>query len=139
MKTHKKSGGFSYVEVLVAVALFVILLASVLPLMTMAGRNMTDALELYEAHLAANSLMLTTRDNIGNTDLPQKIENQAELLNIEDFTVWILGEESLSFGTASDFSPTVTSSFSQTSGHIIVAVVRDEAGNIIGRAVGVRI
>ena len=130
----KQNAGFSYVEVIVATALFVILLASALSLITAAARNAERAESLYETHLAANSLMQVTRDNITSPDLASNISSRALDMDIQNYTIWVIKDNQIfTFGDIFYDMPNVSGSFS---GDLIIAVIRDDDGEMIGRAVG---
>ena len=90
---QKKKAGFSYVEVLAAGALFVIILLGVLPLTLGARQNMAFARENYRLSLAANSLSLAVRDLVlgGSSITGECVENLAEGFGIENYSVFIFG------------------------------------------------
>ena len=68
---NKRRGGFSYVEILVALGLFAIMLVAVLPMLLQAGRNMRFAETHYKDHLLAHAIMLDVRDDLLDGMPPQ--------------------------------------------------------------------
>jgi prepilin-type N-terminal cleavage/methylation domain-containing protein len=79
--------GFSYIEIIIALALFGLLLMAALPLVNQSGRNIAYAQEGYATHLAAQSLMLAVRDtpNISAAE----IDSLAASLRVENYSVRI--------------------------------------------------
>ncbi|MCL2216762.1 MAG: hypothetical protein FWB91_07045 [Defluviitaleaceae bacterium] len=150
--TRKKLGGFSYIEILVALALFSIIFASAIAMLGQSRRNLVYAQEGYAAHLAAHRLMLATRDALGRApasatparaSLAAAISDYAEQMDVEIYSVWIFGASTMEFH--SDYAPEVTLALGRLSelnisgnASVIVTVVWNEHGNISGRAVGVR-
>ena len=61
---NKKSSGFSYIEILITLTLFSVLIIVVLPTLLQGGRNMNFAETNYKGHLIAQEIMLITRDTI---------------------------------------------------------------------------
>ncbi|MCL2357739.1 MAG: type II secretion system GspH family protein [Defluviitaleaceae bacterium] len=86
----KPRGGFSYLEVIIAMAIFSVLLMAVLPLVIQSRRNMAYAREGYDAHLAAQNIMLAVRNAGGITAISGYAES---------YSVWIFGAG----GTAESF------------------------------------
>ena len=125
----KASPGVSYMEILIALAIFGVLLMAALPLLNQAGRNLAYAQDGYRAHLAAQSIMIAVR--AGRT---QSLSAYAE-----DFTVWSFSRSQpgeILFGTPAPLPQLTRTNFSQ-SAVIIVVVVRNEHGYPAGRAIGV--
>ena len=90
---QKNRAGFSYVEVLAASALFMIILLGVLPLTLGAGRNLAYARENQRLSLAANSLNLAVRDLVlgGASISDATIENLARGFGVQNYSVFIFG------------------------------------------------
>ena len=90
---QKNKAGFSYVEVLAAGTLFVIILLGVLPLTLGARQNLAFAQENLRLSLAANSLSLAVRDLVlgGVAVTATSIENLALGLGVENYSVYIIG------------------------------------------------
>ncbi|MCL2365131.1 MAG: type II secretion system GspH family protein [Defluviitaleaceae bacterium] len=74
--------GFSYIEILVALAIFSIALVAVLPVLAHSGRNQATAYTHYAAHLQAQHLMhhvrhaLTVDDQTGAATLSDALLQQ---------------------------------------------------------------
>lgn len=137
---HKQSG-FTYIEVIIGLALFAITLAAVLPVFSQAGRNMAYAQQGHVAHLRAQRIMLIVRDNLTDGSFANA---QSEVLNFSanrddfPFTVWVKNGagDILSFSGGN-----VSNADVQVSGFVgtqamIVVVVWNEHGRIGGRAMG---
>ena len=90
---QKSKAGFSYVEVLAASALFMIILLAVLPLTLGAGRNLAYARENQRLSLAASSLSLAVRDLVlvGGSISDTTIENLARSFGVQNYSVFIFG------------------------------------------------
>jgi prepilin-type N-terminal cleavage/methylation domain-containing protein len=136
LKTNKNRSGFSYIEILLALTIFSVLLMAALPLINQAGRNLAYAQEGYDAHLAAQSIMMAVRADIGNAQAVAS--NRAAELGAESYSVWIFSEgETISFETACAPSVDATltgGSFFSESTYMVVAVW-DSQKNLAGRAV----
>ena len=76
----KKTGGFSYLEVLIALALFAIVIIAIIPVLTQAGRNMIYAEKAYDAHLQAQRMMLVIRDAL--------MDGQDPEISVVNYTEW---------------------------------------------------
>jgi len=134
-KMKKTGGGFSYLEVIIAMAVFSVLLMAVLPLVAQARRNMTYAREGYAAHLAAQNIMHSVRDADGVVPVS---------MYAETYSVWIFdenGTEEIFFASpcappSSAFLDADTT-FLDGTRTIIVAVWHTSGNNhIVGRAIG---
>ena len=137
-KSQKKSRGFSYIEVIIALALFAIAMLAIIPALSQAGRNMIFAQETYASHLQAQRIMLATRDALadGNNPVESAILNSDGL----EFSIWVSGWHNLEFhstvipdasAVVTGLNPTMNSQAST-----IVAVVWGDEGQIAGRAIG---
>ncbi|MCL2188608.1 MAG: prepilin-type N-terminal cleavage/methylation domain-containing protein [Defluviitaleaceae bacterium] len=133
MKNH---AGFTYIEIIVALALFAITLAAVLPVLSHAGRNMAYAQEGYIAHLRANHLVLLVRDalHMGENAQDYALAYSAARGNFP-FTVWV-GGSVLATENAPNAAVHITGFVPQGGHQFIKAVVWDKQGNIRGRAMG---
>ena len=148
--------GASYIELTVALGLFAILLLAVLPLLTASGRNLAAAQQGYEAHLAAQGIMLAVRDSARVTS-PAALQlatsetaaaSAAYRANTDMYRVWVLatggaGLDELLFTFGSDYAPDVDASLSGLatldftgSGRVVLVAVFNEHLHIAGRAVG---
>jgi len=135
----KKTRGFSYVEVIIALALFAVVMLAVIPTMSQAGRNMAFALEAYDGHLQAQRIMLTVHDALLDGANPEVRVAQIAAGNAE-YSVWVFGRYAREFHTidnpdtsvaVSSINMAMTSRASQ-----IVVVVWGEDGQVAGRAIG---
>ena len=88
-----KKTGFSYVEVLAASALFLIILLGVLPLALGARQNLAYAQNNQRLSLAAGSLSLAVRDMViaGSPVSDEAIENLALAFGVQNYSVFIFG------------------------------------------------
>jgi len=145
---NKKRGGFSYVEILIAMALFAIMLMAVLPLLLQAGRNMGFAESNYRNHLLAQGMMLAVRDALLHdallddaSSLGAVASTYADNHEIELYSVWIFDERRIQVGfygaskadvfLGDEVMPLTDNSY------VIVAAIWNEYGNITGRAIGI--
>jgi type II secretory pathway pseudopilin PulG len=143
----KTRDGFSYMEIIIATALFSIVFAAVLPVISQASRNLAYAQSGYEAHLHAQSLLLTIRDATAihtepHTNLEEIARVHSEARGNFPFTVWLIGGAGDTRTFASPHAPTASAQISgiSLSGNqtAIVVVVWGEQGRIAARAVGFR-
>ena len=135
----KTTRGFSYLEVLIAGALFSIALLAVIPVMASAARNMIFAQEAYAGHLQAQRLMLAIRENL-LTDEP---DPEAHATTYADgnfnFSVRIYGRNATIFHSCPEQDATLTidvNPIMQTHASTIFVVVWDDDNQILGRAIG---
>jgi len=132
----KNCNGFSYVEVVIAFLIFIILFSSSILLIGQSARNMNYARETYIAHLNAQNLMLTIRDDIENLSV-EMLEGLAE-----NFSVWIVGGINKEFHSNNVPNTSLNilglnNFFVSYESSIIVVAIWNEYGNISGRAIGV--
>lgn len=148
----KKSAGISYMEMLIAFALFAVLVIAALPLLSQAGRNLGFAMYAHEGHLSAQGIMMSVRD-AGATQFYAAAASEAARLGVEHYGVWIF-RENVNSGEIEEIFissspphelPQISASVEgwgslvlSPNTAVIVVAVFDEHGNIIGRAVGVR-
>ena len=141
---NKKSSGFSYIEVLVAMALFVIILAPILPALTQALSNHVYAVSRREAQGLASDLVLSVRlapENAAHLVSQMAARNDAFIFRVslapfgEGSRYYTVGDESL--------IPPVGPSYFHTSygdlfeeGMFVIAEVFDSNGNLAGMSVG---
>jgi len=136
----KKSRGVSYIELLIAMALFAIALLAIIPTLSQAGRNMQYAQEAYAGHLEAGRIMLVVRDALAD-GIDPTISAKASTANELEFSFWIFGQNSMEFHTVN--APEASSAVSGTNAvmaayaSVIVAVVWGAEGQISGRAIGI--
>jgi Tfp pilus assembly protein PilV len=131
------NAGISFIEIIIATAIFGILLAAILPLLNQAGRNMAYAQEGYDAHLAAQGIMHAVRDAVraqGFSAAQTAAETRAASLGAETYAVFIFPQDAshISFGSAC--APDTTVNLHGISNAVVTIVFRDE--NIAGRAIG---
>ena len=138
----KKTSGFSYIEVIIALALFAIAMLAIIPALYQAGRNMFFAEETYTGHLQAQRIMLVVRGSLADGKSLNEIRADAISSAVEDlkFSVWIFGQNTRSFHTIDTPDANVTiSGLNPRVSHntsTIVAIVWGEDGQVAGRAVG---
>jgi len=139
--TDKNNSGLSYIEVIIATAMFVVVLGVVFATISQATRNMHTAETHAAAHRHATGIMLAVRD-AANARAEADASNPAPLItaadataarfDVEHFTVWIDGV----FLTGENWGHSHPSGYFPN-GIITVAVWCDNE-RIIGRAVGMK-
>ena len=136
----KKTRGFSYIEVMIALALFAVALLAIIPMLSQAGRNMIFAEASYASHLQAQRTMLVVREALADGRNPQAAATGYAAGRFE-FSVWIFGQGAQEFHTVNipDANAAVTginATMANQASTIIVVVWSDE-GLLAGRAIGV--
>ncbi|MCL2378779.1 MAG: type II secretion system GspH family protein [Defluviitaleaceae bacterium] len=135
----KKTRGFSYIEVILAMALFAIAMLAIIPTLSQAGRNISFAMEAYDGHLQAGRVMLTVREALINGTDPEEMAIQHASGRFE-FSVWVFGRYAQEFHTIDepDATVAVTGTNIAVTNHssTIVAVVWGDDGQVVGRAIG---
>ena len=139
---NKSRAGFSYLEILIALALFAIVLVAVLPTLLQAGRNMGYAESYYRGHLTAQELMLAVRGAlIDGNDIEYAAFDLAQLRDISYYRVWLSG-----VNHAEIYAPgapiaaiDLQNELVPLTGHntVIIVAVWNSDKNLIGRAFGV--
>ena len=147
---QKKNAGFSYVEVLAASALFVIVLLVALTLTLGVGQNLTFARQNRSLSLAANSLSLAVRDMVlSETQISSDIiRNLAGGLGIENYCVFIFMPNG-SFSHGSPFQSCETNKIAAFSGfgtlagsrdgRLVYVIVRNDYNKEVGRSLSLAI
>ena len=123
----KLKNGFTYIDVVVAMAIFSIAAMAVFAVLSQSFNNMNIARERHEAHLSAQSIMLIARDSV-NPDLS----------DFNNYTVWIIGDNII-YITDKDnpgHVPDVNIISPLAYGTMIIVIVWDANGNIAARAKG---
>lgn len=130
-KTNK---GLSLLELLIALALFSVSIAAILPLLLQGSRNMQFAESYYRGHLAANRLLHVIKDAVTDGENVQvAVVNYAEYRGIEFFTVLAMSDELHHFSSyGSPVSDIVVAN--DLSCCSIVVLIWCGYGNLIGRA-----
>jgi len=138
VKTKKNSKGFSYVEVILAMALFSIAMLAIIPTLSQAGRNLVFAEDAYASHLHAQRLMITIR-----AELLAGRDPEAAVVSAADgfeFSVWVMGRGAREFHSIG--SPDADMAFAGISlaapnqASTVIVVVWGDNGQIAGRAIG---
>ena len=139
----KKTRGFSYIEVIIALAIFAIAMLAIIPVLTQAGRNMLFAQETYAGHLQAQRLMLVVRDALADNVSQSDVRTRAISFAADDFefSVWIFGQNAQAFHTIDepDINAAISglnATMSNYTSTIIVAVWGDDK-QVMGRAIGI--
>jgi len=139
---NKSRAGFSYLEILIALALFAIVLVAVLPTLLQAGRNMGYAESYYHGHLTAQELMLAVRDAlIDGDDMEYAAFDLAQLRDISYYRIWLSGQNNAEI-YAPDTPKAVIDLQNELvplTGHntVIIVMVWNSDKNLIGRAFGI--
>ena len=156
---NKPQGGFSYLEILIAGAVFAVVSVVAIQSVLQAGWNLALAERNHAAHLGAQHVMLGVRDfvtdeamtygitNISHHDFSEAVSTYASLNGLDRVSVWIRGavhlEVHFSEGFAISDAPIFSTAFSDTRaafiGHsaAIYVITWNEHGHISGYAVGV--
>ena len=142
----QKKNGFSYIEILVALALFSIVLFVALPLAFAALGNLDAAKKHGQKNLAATGMGLAVRDMLQNgTDITSPaIQNYAQRFAVERYSVFIFRPDGTNapgspfhFGTAggavsiSGFSSFVKGNESL----VVVVLVMNDFDVVVGKSV----
>ena len=131
----KKTRGFSYIEVLIAMALFAIALLAIIPMLAHAGRNMAYAQESHASHLQAQRLMLVVRDALTNGANPvSRASNYAD--GDFEFSFWVFGPNAQEFHSSSDVAAATVTSTMTIQASTVIVVIWGEDGQVAGRAIG---
>ena len=135
----KKTKGFSYIEVILALALFAIAMLAVIPTLTQAGRNLAFAEEAYNGHLQAQRIMLAARAALVNGTSPEA--DVRYIAGGSEFSVWVYGRNAQEIHSANspadaDLSFTGINLADPNRASTIIAVVWGENGQAAGRAIG---
>ncbi|MCL2361934.1 MAG: type II secretion system GspH family protein [Defluviitaleaceae bacterium] len=139
MAVKKKTRGFSYVEVIIAMALFAIAMLAVIPALTQAARNMTYAHETAEGHMQAQRLMHELRDNLDG-DITLEARAAVYAASSFEYSVWITGQRQVHFSSTN--APSANTNISGINQNMasrastIVVIVWGEDEQILGRAIG---
>ena len=147
---QKTKAGFSYVEVLMASALFAIVLLGVLSLTLGARQNIAFARENQRLSMAASSLSLAVRD-LALSGVPityVSINNLAQRFGVENYSVYVFGVN----GEHRPGSPFHSSEYSESinlsgfwsiargrESYFVYVVVRNDHDAPVGRAISVAI
>ena len=147
---QKKNAGFSFMEVLAASALFMIILLAVLPLTLGARQNLSYARENHRLGLAATSLSLAVRDLVlgGAPISDTTIENLALDFGVQNYSVFIFGSGIENRHGSSFHSSDYPLSINLTgfeslarsrNSHLIYVIVLNDHNAQAGRAISVAI
>jgi len=135
----KKTKGFSYIEVILAMALFAIAMLAVIPTLSQAGRNLVFAEGAYESHLQAQRMMITVRDALLAGADPEAVATLYAAGSFE-FSVWIFGRGEMEFHSINhpdaDVSFTGVNLAMPSQGSTVIAIVWGNEGQLAGRAIG---
>ena len=135
----KKTRGFSYIEVIFALALFAIAMLAVIPAITQAARNMAFAREAYAGHLQAQRLLLVVQDAVIRGDCPTAAAINFAAGDFE-FSFKVIGNNTQYYHTmgAPDIGILISGKSPAIAGltTTIIIVVWGEDGQVLGRAVG---
>ena len=143
---QKKNAGFSYVEVLAAGALFVIVLLGVLPLTLVARQNLSLARENLRLSHAADSLSLAVRDMLiaGTPVTAQGVSNLAQALGVDNYSVFIFNQNNAHvmgspFHSCEEFNTYQLTGFNNLAicgnSRLVYVIVRNEHNVHAGRAI----
>jgi len=134
----KKTAGFSYLEILIALALFAIVLIAIVPALTQAGRNMVYAEGAYDSHLQAQRVMLVVRDAL--IDNADPVVATSSFIGSIDFSFWVRGQNGINFHPRGEPEVDIAAIGSNYTinyqANTIIVVVWSEDGYIAGRAIG---
>ena len=139
----KKTRGFSYVEILIAMALFSIAMLAILPTLSQAARNLIFAHDNYSSHLKAQRIMLGVRDALMD-DMNPEASAVIYAANRFEFSFWVQGQVTMEFhsdisifdGQNAVAAVMGKNSTMASNASTIIVVVWCEEGHIAGRAIG---
>jgi type II secretory pathway pseudopilin PulG len=136
-----KRGGFTYIEVIIALAVFMITLAVVFPTLMQASRSLRVAQEGYEAHLYAQNMMLIVREAVAQGHNPNVVAFAYSFeRNQFPFTIWLVQEGEITSEISNINKPMGTidpMGFVSFYDRItIIVALWNEQGNLISWAVG---
>ena len=137
----KAKGGFSYIEVTVSFAIFLVLVAASLPLINSAARNLAFARNGYYAHLAAGRLMQSVRLSLtAGNDIKASVASVSP--DVYAYSIWV-GDQDNHTTVRSENAPDADISFAgdlcigaMDGLHIIIVVIWGDCGGVLGRTVG---
>lgn len=127
---NKKRRGFSYVEMIVALGVFAMVVAVALPTIHQAGRNMYFAENYYRDNLQAQSIMLTVRHALNNGQDIYIATPPAF------YRVWVDGVLIICTNNVPDV---VLDLNTTATGQVIVVAIFNQEGLITGRSIGVAV
>lgn len=141
-----RTGGFTYVEMIIALAVFCIALAPLFPAISQARRNADYARETYRAQCDANEMVLIVKNALEKNKSPVEVvaEHMSALTNPPAaYGFWVRyadgAKADISYTTVSAPALSVQTDVSPaglTGTGVIIAVVWDADGHPAGRAVG---
>jgi len=134
-----KSAGISYVELIIAMALFAIALLAIIPTLSQAARNMTYAQEAYIGNLQAQRLMLVVRDALADGEnLTESAISYAD--DNFEFSFWVFGNNATEFHSKysinADAAISGITATMSSHAQVIMTIVWGEDGQVLGRAIG---
>lgn len=124
-------------EIIVALALFALLVGMALPLIMQTGRNMHAAEERYIHQLLAQEMLVLARVAVLNGQAPHNIlADFANENNIYAFGVWLVGNETEAHLSVGMPPLTVSYTGNNLGGKTIIIALSNQAGDITARAIG---
>ena len=139
---QKYTGGFSYIEMLVAMGLFLLVLLAVLSFTAATGQNLRTAREIYQKSLAANGIALYVRDMLLRYQEINKdsIHHAANRFSIKYYAVYIFDANGNNIlGTHENNKPVFVYGFDELAlskgGFVIFVVTKNSSLHPVGRAV----
>lgn len=140
-----RRGGFSYAEVIIALAVFLIAAAPVFPSLSQARKNAAFARERYESQSLADSLVQSVKRLINEGALTDSAApgsfSQTVIPSPFTFGFWVRGAENAEYLSpgAPEYTVNVTAGAESltTGASVIITAVWDGEGKLAGRAVGV--
>ena len=123
----KSKNGFTYIDVIVAAAIFSIAAMAVFAVLNQSFNNMNIARERHKAHLSAQSIMLIVRDGV-----------PPDLSGFNNYTVWLIGDSTTYMTDMDDPGPMPDVNIINAAVHgtMIIVIIWDSNGNIAARAKG---
>jgi len=140
MISKKSTAGLSYLEIVIAFALLMVVVAAVFPTISQAARNMEYAQSHYVAHRNASSIMLAVRDAVADGDnVHHAALNLVDSFGVESFSVWISGDSLTEI--SSDCAPQANIQLTPSSPYVttIIIAIWNEHGYLAGHAIGAAI
>jgi|GEM_PF-4973839 len=138
-KQLKNNKGLTLTEVVLSFALFVLLVAITIPMLTVANSHQHYAKHAHIAHHQAQHLMLSVRDAVRLGDVfSDAVRHYTKVQDITDFSVWLRGQkyDQMHSHTRNE-NFTFDASWVDDAASVVVVIIWGASGNIAGQAVGI--
>ena len=131
MRKHRS--GFSYAEIIIAFAVFSIIVGTVFFMAAQTNNNLRFAQEFHAAHLDAHRLMLYARAALASPPA-LAIQDIGTHTGVSSYSIWVIENDNIKiFGNEPPKPLHINGGFNM---RLIVAVIWNDNGVPVGRAVG---